>query len=208
MLTGMAGAQNSQSPVEAGCGGDGSDMGLATANCELNRVRFLTWRQVWRGAEWHRSVALARNCRPAGMSGSRMAFMEEHRQAVANNIVSWDGCLEKPLLNQSRQIWPKRESSLTEQPAELLMRIVHLILRSDPPRWRTVCSVQQGSHLRSSVVYFNLQHRIARLEFVAGFFGGFHRVKLRLEMAVNNHHKSFGRRPVGTRRLPLLGFVK
>jgi hypothetical protein len=59
------------------------------------------------------------------MSGSRMAFMKEYRQAVANNIVSGDGCLEKPLLNQSRQVWPERESSLTEQPAELLMRIVH-----------------------------------------------------------------------------------
>jgi hypothetical protein len=128
----MEEAKHSQSPVDAGCGGDGSDMGLATANCELNRVRFPTWRQVWHGAEWHRSVALARNCRLAGMSGSRMAFMKEHRQAVANDIVGGDGCLEQPLLNQSRQIRPQRERSLTEQPAELLMRIVHFALRSAP----------------------------------------------------------------------------
>ncbi len=46
--------------------------------------------------------------------------MKEHCQAVANNIVRRHGRFEQTLLNNSWQIRPQRESSLTQQPAELL----------------------------------------------------------------------------------------
>ena len=99
------------------------------------------------------------------MSRSRMMFVKEHRQAVAHNIVGGDCRFEQLLLDGSWQIWPKSQSGLTEQLAELLIRFVHFILRStrrDGGQFEGDLA-QYGPHLRSSVIYLNLKHRIGRL---------------------------------------------
>jgi hypothetical protein len=66
----------------------------------------------------------------ARMGRSRMTVMEEYRQVVANGLVGRHSRFEQSFLNGAWQIRPERESSLTQQPAELLIGFAHLILRA------------------------------------------------------------------------------
>jgi hypothetical protein len=57
---------------------------------------------------------------------------------------------------------------------------------------------QWSSQLCRGVVDFDLEHRISRYQFSARCFSSLGGVKLRLKMAVDNHHEPFGRRSVGS----------
>jgi hypothetical protein len=67
------------------------------------------------------------------MGRSRVTVMKEYCQVVANSLVGRDGRFEQSFLNGAWQIRPERESSLTQQPAELLTGFAHLILRALRP---------------------------------------------------------------------------
>src|SRR6266436_6545769 len=59
-------------------------------------------------------------------------------------------------------------------------------------------SGQEGADFCCGVIDPDLEDRMSRLECSARCFGSLRRVELRLEVAVDNHHESLGRRPVGS----------
>jgi hypothetical protein len=69
----------------------------------------------------------------ARMGRSRVTIMEEYGQVVANSLVGRHGRFEQSFLHGAWQIRPERESSLSQQAAELLIRFAHLVLRFTAP---------------------------------------------------------------------------